>query len=210
MLYEPWSAIPGLRHGFLPGRVEPSDAVVFPRQVHGTRVVTAPFTGDRPEADGLVTATRGTLVGVVTADCAPILLVAPRQRVAAAVHAGWRGASAGIVTAALSHLRERFDVEPHDVDASIGPAIGPCCYEVGPEVRSAFQAVSGDTTEAAWSRRGDRDVLDLRRAIRALLDAARVRSVSVLGPCTRCSPTYCSYRRDGAAAGRQVSFIGWA
>jgi len=184
--------------------------VILPRQVHGTRVVTASVTEERPEADGLVTATRGMLVGVVTADCAPILLVSPRRRVAAAVHAGWRGASAGIVTAALSHLREWFDVEPRDVDASIGPAIGPCCYEVGPEVRAAFQAVSGETTAAAWSGRGDRDVLDLRRAIQALLDAAGVASVSVVGPCTRCSPTYCSYRRDGAAAGRQVSFIGWA
>lgn len=210
MLHEPWIVVPGLRHGFLPGRVEPDDAVVLSRQVHGTRIVTAPLGDGRPEADGLVTATPGTLVGVVTADCAPILLLAPRRRVAAAVHAGWRGASAGIVAAALSHLRERFDIEPRDVDASIGPAIGPCCYEVGPEVRAAFRDASGETTAAAWSRRGDRDVLDLRLAVRALLDASGVGSVTVLGPCTRCSPEYCSFRRDGADAGRQVSFIGWA
>ena len=209
LVRESWSVIPGLRHGFLSGGVEPSDEVLLARQVHGTRIVTA-TAGERPEADGLVTATPGTFVGVVTADCAPILLVAPHRRVAAAVHAGWRGTAAGIVTAALSHLRAQFDVEPHDLEASIGPAIGPCCYEVGPEVRAAFRAASGETTAAAWSRRRDRDVLDLRHAIRVLLDAAGVANVSVLGPCTRCSPSYCSYRRDGDAAGRQVSFIGWA
>ena len=210
LLHEAWRAVPGLRHGFLPGRVEPTDAIALPRQVHGTRVVTATTAGERPEADGIVTACPATLVGIVTADCVPILLLAPRRRVAAAVHAGWRGAAGGIVAAALAHLRDAFDVEPRDVEAVIGPAIGPCCYEVGPEVRAAFHAASGDTTGRAWSRRGDRDVLDLRHAVRALFHAGGVERVAELGPCTRCSPAYCSYRRDGAEAGRQVSFIGWA
>ena len=210
LLHEPWRAVPGLRHGFLPGRLEPSDPVLLPRQVHGTRVLTAGDGAERPEVDGLVTASAGTSVGVVTADCVPMLLLAPQRRVCAAVHAGWRGAANGIVATALAHLREQFDVEPGDVEAAMGPAIGPCCYEVGPEVRAAFTAASGETTAGAWSRRGDRDVLDLRHAVTALLRAAGVDRVAVLGPCTRCSPVHCSYRRDGAEAGRQVSFIGWA
>lgn len=208
--YEPWDAIPGLRHGFLPGRAEPALPVLLPRQVHGTRVVTAHAGTERPEADGSVTATAGTTVGVVTADCAPVLMVAPARRVAAAVHAGWRGASAGIVERALAHLGAEFGVEPGEVEACVGPAIGPCCYEVGPEVRVAFEKRAGDVTSPAWSRRGGRDVLDLRRAVLALLESAGVRAARALGPCTRCSPDHCSYRRDGAAAGRQVSFIGWA
>jgi hypothetical protein len=210
LLHEPWRAIAGLRHGFLPGREEPAAPVALPRQVHGTRVVTAPFAGARPEADGVATATPATLVGVVTADCVPILLLVPQRRVAAAVHAGWRGASAGIVDVALAHLRAGFGVEPGDVEAAMGPAIGPCCYEVGPEVRAAFRTTSGETTADAWRRSGARDVLDLRVAVRALLYAAGVRRVDIVGPCTRCSPDHCSYRRDGAEAGRQVSFIGWA
>ena len=210
LLHEPWRAIAGLQHGFLPGRAEPAAPIALPRQVHGTRIVTAPLAGARPEADGIVTATPATLVGIVTADCVPILLVAPRRRVAAAVHAGWRGASAGIVGVALAHLHEEFGVEPADLEAAMGPAIGPCCYEVGPEVHGAFRATSGETTAAAWRRRGEREVLDLRAAVRALLRAAGVARVATLGPCTCCSREHCSYRRDGADAGRQVSFIGWA
>jgi YfiH family protein len=188
----------------------PDTSVLLPRQVHGTRVVTAAPAHDPPEADAMVTAAPGTTVGVVTADCVPLLLVAPRERVVAAVHAGWRGAAAGIVDRALAHLHDVFGVEPAAVEAAIGPAIGACCYEVGPEVQAAFRQVSGDATATAWSRRGDRDVLDLRGAVRALLTAAGVRNVTMVGPCTRCSPAYCSYRRDGSSAGRQVSLIGWA
>jgi YfiH family protein len=205
---EAWSRLAVLRHGFLEGRVEPDVPILVPRQVHGTRVVTADPAAPPPEADGLVTATRGALVGIVTADCAPILIVAPERRVAAAVHAGWRGAAAGIVAHALERLRA-FGVEPDELEACVGPAIGPCCYEVGPEVRAAFVRGSGNVTNEAWSRAGDRDRLDLRAAVTSLLRIAGVRAATIVGPCTRCSPAFCSYRRDGAAAGRQVSFIGW-
>jgi hypothetical protein len=204
-----WEAIAGLRHDFLPGRVAAPVGTLFPRQVHGTMVVTAGPAVPSVEADGVVVGHGGGLVGVVTADCAPILLVARERRVAAAVHAGWRGAAHGVIEAALAHLATAFGVEPRELEAAIGPAIGACCYEVGPEVRAAFEARTGDRTAAAWSRRGGRDVLDLRRAATDLLRAAGVGPVEVLGPCTRCSPDHCSFRRDGAGAGRQASVIGW-
>jgi YfiH family protein len=177
--------------------------------VHGVRVLTADPDGVRPEADGLVTTDAGTTVGIVTADCVPMLMVAARPRVVAAGDPGWRGAAAGIVGGALVHLRDQFDVEPCDVEVALGPAIGPCCYEVGPEVHEAFRASSGETTADAWRVRNGRDVLDLRGALRAMLEANGVERVTVIGPCTRCSPDFCSYRRDGAIAGRQASFIGW-
>jgi YfiH family protein len=210
LVHEAWQSIPGLRHGFLPGRAEADVSVLCPRQVHGTRVVTGEPDAGRVEADGLATASSGTLVGVVTADCVPVLLLAPHRRVAAAVHAGWRGAAAGIVDAALAHLDRAFGVEPRDVEAALGPAIGACCYEVGPEVRDAFARGSGDTTTPAWQTVGSRSVLDLRRAIELLLRRAGVRETIAIGPCTRCASEYCSYRRDGAGCGRQLSFIGWA
>jgi len=210
LVHERWRAVSGLEHGFLAGRVEPETSVLCPRQVHGTRVVTAVPDAERPEADGFVTSSRRTLIGVVTADCAPVLLLAPRRRVVAAVHAGWRGAAAGIVDEALAHLGRAFDVEPDEVEAALGPTIGACCYEVGPEVRDAFVRGSGDTTAAAWRPVGDRLMLDLRGAVEALLRRAGVREITTIGPCTRCSSEYCSYRRDGAGCGRQVSFIGWA
>jgi len=210
LVHEPWASVPGLVHGFLPGRVDPPVRVDLPRQVHGTRVVTLGDGAERPEADGMVTSARDTRVGIVTADCVPILMLARRPRAVAAVHAGWRGGAAGVVEAALDHLRATFGVEPRDVEIAMGPAIAGCCYEVGPEVRAAFAARAGDVTRDAWTRRADRDVLDLRAAIGLLARRAGVAHVAVLGPCTRCDAGYCSYRRDGAEAGRQLSFIGWA
>ena len=91
-----------------------------------------------------MTARRGVAVGVITADCVPALLLAPASGVVAAVHAGWRGAAAGVLEAALDHLRRDFEVAPADVEASLGPAIGPCCYQVGSEVRASFAERSGD------------------------------------------------------------------
>lgn len=227
MLTHPgWTGVPRLRHGFL-DRVESAAAgrddwdralraagMPFPvatvRQVHGTEVVTAEPERAPRDADGVVTDARELAVGVVTADCVPALLLARARGVAAAVHAGWRGAAAGVLETALAHLRAQFDVEPSDVEAVLGPAIGRCCYRVGPEVHAAFTARTGTTTAPAWIPAGDRLLLDLRLAGRLLLEAAGVRSVTVVGPCTACTPSLASYRRDGAAAGRQLSFVGWA
>jgi hypothetical protein len=182
--------------------------VTVPRQVHGARVVSVPPGGPIPEADGL--ATRGEPVGVVTADCVPVLLVDARRRVAAAVHAGWRGASAGVLETAVAHLGRAFGSAPSDLEAAIGPAVGPCCYEVGPEVEEAFRRRSGERTAPAWVRGPGKSRLDLREAARRLLLADGVSAVSVLGPCTACDAGYHSYRRDGPATGRQLSFVGWA
>jgi len=218
-----WRDVPGLRHGFL-DRAESTAAdtaggkpvsggglpIATVRQVHGTRVVTAELDTEPPEADGVASARRGLAVGVVTADCVPALLLARRRGVVAAVHAGWRGAAAGVLEAALAHLHAQFGVEPTDVEAVLGPSIGSCCYRVGGEVQAAFTARTGARTAAAWAPAGDRLVLDLRVAERLLLEAAGVRSVAVVGPCTACSPELASYRRDGASAGRQIGFIGWA
>ena len=223
LTHAPWTALPGLAHGFL-GRTECAaasawDAVVaragapFPvvtaRQVHGTRVAIA-APGPPPEADGLVSATAGQLVGVVTADCMPLLLIDRGRRVAAAVHAGWRGAAAGVIEAAVAKLGAAFQADAPSLEAAIGPAIGACCYEVGDEVLDAFRARVGDTTAPAWSRHDGRLYVDLRVAARLLLRAAGVGRVAVVGPCTACGSGHCSYRRDGAGAGRQLSFVGWA
>ena len=222
LTHAPWDAVPGLRHGFLDAaectaagwetvlaRVGGRSPLALPRQVHGARVMSAVSAAARPEADALATATPGLLVGVVTADCMPVLLVDRRRRVAAAVHAGWRGTAAGVLEAAVEHLRAAFGARPADLEAAIGPAIAGCCYEVGVEVADAFRVRTGDATAPAWTRCGSRRHLDLRIAARCLLEAAGVGSVAVLGPCTVCGPGYHSYRRDGARTGRQLSFAGW-
>jgi len=220
LTHAPWQSVAGLHHGFL-GAAECSgadgwDAVVAragaalpvttARQVHGTRVVSADDGAAGVAADALVVGRPGRLVGVVTADCVPVLLVARRQRLAAAVHAGWRGAAAGVVEAAVSEL----GVPPSDLEAAIGPGVGGCCYEVGDEVYAAFEKRVGRTTESAWTTRGGRRHVDLRQAISLLLARAGVERLAVLGPCTACGAGYHSYRRDGAGVGRQLSFVGWS
>lgn len=222
-VHEPWRDDAGLVHGFLGRRESPqsrrwSEAiaklgveapVVTPQQVHGDRVVRVDDASQAPgEADGVVTTTRGLVVGVVTADCTPVLLRAPGGAAVAAVHAGWRGAAAGVVERGVERLSDISGARPADIEAAIGPTIGGCCYQVGREVRDAFEARTGDATASAWSPDGDRLRLDLREAARRLLAAAGVERVAIVGPCTRCSPELHSYRRDGARAGRQLSFIG--
>ena len=221
LTHAPWRSIGGLVHGFLDRRecdlgpwprvlaeVGAPFPIVVPRQVHGTTVIGA--TDGQLAADGVVTTEAGVLVGVVTADCVPVLLVDPGRHVAAAVHAGWRGGSAGVLEEAVRRMSDDSGAGARTIEAVIGPAIGGCCYEVGPEVREAFEARTGHTTDEAWSTRAGRDHVDLRTAARLLLAATGVGSIDVLGPCTACGAGYHSYRRDGTRTGRQLSFVGWA
>jgi YfiH family protein len=217
LTHRAWTGIRGLHHGFgeradppgPPWTAGTGRPVVVPRQVHGTRVVTADATADRPQADALATATPGTFVGIQTADCVPVLLIDRARRVAAAVHAGWRGAAGGILEAAVAHVEATWGSNPADLDAVIGPAIGQCCFEVGDDVRDAFAAAGNTVPGTAWERRAPKWHFDLRAAVQARLIIAGVAGAVAIGPCTRCTPTFHSYRRDGANAGRQLSFVGW-
>jgi YfiH family protein len=117
-----------------------ADRLCVPRQVHGTVVeVIDRAPGDPIVADGLASRTPGLLLAVTTADCVPVLIVDPEARAAAAVHAGWRGAVAGVVPAALDALR-RLGAEPGRCHAAIGPCIRQQSYEVDAPVRDAALA----------------------------------------------------------------------
>ncbi len=113
----------------------------FVRQVHGCRVVEARLPGDLGEADAIYVQRSGLPIAVATADCVPVIVEA--HRAAAVVHAGWRGAAAGVVPAALDALRAAGH---QPLRAAIGPAIGPCCYEVGAEVTDRFPGFAAETT----------------------------------------------------------------
>jgi YfiH family protein len=178
------------------------------KQVHGRRVQAAPWDG-RPEADAGVADEPGLILGIETADCMPILLVDPAQRRVAAAHAGWRGTVAGVAREAVEALVSR-GTKRSDIVAALGPAIGACCYEVGSELEDAFGPEG-----AALFRPGPRGRphLDLRAANVRQLERAGVNPERVhhVADCTYCrADLYHSYRRDGKAAGRMISFVGFA
>ena len=171
------------------------------RQIHSAKwVVAAGRGGVLGIGDALLENTPGAVVAVKTADCVPLLLVDPAHRAVAAVHAGWRGAAANIAQKAVAAMAAKYGSRAGDLHAAIGPAIGKCCYEVGPEVAARF-GVEG------------RAHIDLAQTVRAQLEAAGVGEgrIYTAGLCTRCrAAEFHSYRRDGAAAGRLYSYAGIA
>lgn len=185
------------------------------RQVHGNQVVvvTRKNSDDRQRADAMVTREAGIVLGILTADCVPVLLSAPRERVCAAVHAGWRGVIAGIAGASVRAMNS-LGAPPGSIRAALGPSIGPCCFEVDRELADRFAA---EITGASRHRREGRPgkaYLDLRAIVRDQLIAAGVApdAIENLGPCTRCAPDRYFSRRaaGGAVTGLQLSFVGFA
>lgn len=186
-----------------------SAAVAMGWQVHGADVQVhhePPAKGrqgfgspgdDLARVDAQVTDSPDVTPLVLVADCAPVALSAPGA--VAMVHCGWRGVAAGIVERALTALRR---VTEGPVEAAIGPAIGACCYEVGPEVSDVF--VRNGHADALTGR-----MLDLPHVVRCELEALEVSGVAVAGICVSCHPElFFSHRRDGGVTGRQAG-LAW-
>lgn len=190
----------------------PGCAVVTMGQVHGADVVRVTAAVDRVDAcDGLFTDRAGIALGVMTADCVPILMLAPAARVAIAVHAGWRGTLAGIAAVAVKTVQRQLEVPPQSLQVALGPAIGQCCYEVDAAIGEQLEAAFGQLGEA-WQPRGEKGQLDLRATNRRILMSAGVpeSAIDLIGPCTACQMTqYFSHRASAGTAGRQLSVIGW-
>lgn len=161
-------------------------------QVHGARVVEAETAGELGEADAIITRRPGLPAAVATADCVPVIIEA--EDAVAVVHAGWRGAAAGVVQATVERLN-RLGSAP--MRAAIGPAIGPCCYEVGPEVVARFRHHSGTTSWGTPS-------VDLAGFVADALDGLEIWAS---GACTYTSEELHSHRRDNTPL-RQVA-VGW-
>lgn len=184
------------------------------RQVHGCDVLPASELRDDSTADAIVcTRDEGLVVGVLTADCVPVLICDRAGTIAAAVHSGWRGTVAGIVPAAIEAIRGR--AAPEDLVAAIGPCIELPAFEVGPEVAAQFD---DDLVDRSYPK----PHVDLVAAVRRQLLAAGVlpQNVERVGGCTHANADrWYSYRRDirGPSApggrlgtGQMLAFIGWA
>lgn len=204
----------GLSSGDVPERVERNRAIVraflpgdpaWLAQVHGTDVVDldAPLPEGRPRADGAATATPGRVAVVLTADCMPLFLCDRAGRRVAVAHAGWRGMSAGV----LENTVRAIGAGPSEVIAWMGPAISPAAFEVGPEVKEAFEAFDPAAKRDFFPGKPGKFMADLYGLARRRLERVGVREVHGGGFCTRNdSERFFSYRRE-PKSGRMGAFI---
>jgi YfiH family protein len=202
------------------------------KQIHSDVIHLFPVAPKEPcKGDAAITNRPGLLLAVQIADCVPILLVDPKKRAIAAIHAGWRGTLARIAAKAIGQMQMHFATNPTDLLAAIGPAIGPCCYEVGTEVATQFHSQFAEAPD--WFdefRTGDEPNpiqwlnrmppghqpppksvrLDLKKANRAQLLAIGLRPQNIFSSdlCTACHPDLLfSYRKQGPTSGRLMSVI---
>lgn len=186
------------------------------KQVHERRILRIDRGTDSRQvlvepADGLVTDEPGLALGVLTADCVPVLLAVldeqDRVRAIGAAHAGWRGVVSGVLAAVVERLVREYGAAREHLRAATGPCIGVEAYEVGPEVAERFEGIEG----AVRTDLGDRPHLDLPAAVRHRLLEAGLHEEAISQPsvCTHSRPDlFFSYRRDGPESGHQLSVIG--
>lgn len=188
--------------------------IITMSQVHSDGLVEVGETKAKEvgEADGMVTRQRGSYLGVLTADCVPILFVAPERKAVAVVHAGWRGSLAGIAAKMVRLFAEKYGAAASEIQAALGPSIGACCYEIQDDVAGPLLACWGALAETSLEQRNGKRFLDLRRLNRGILQQAGMSASAIfeIGPCTSCAADeFFSYRRERSETGRQLSFIGW-
>lgn len=210
--------------------------IITLRQIHSDLIhpVAAP-PAQTLAGDGLITNTPGLLLAVLTADCHPVIVVDPKRRAVGVFHAGWRGTVKRIVEKGVGEMRKHFGSNPRDLLAAIGPGIQSCCYEVGEEVRTKFEAQfaygaslfrevkESDPVREKYpllfltarapghSELPTKLFLDLREANRRQLQAAGVpaKNIDASAPCTACHPeTLFSHRAEKGVTGRMMAIAG--
>ncbi len=193
----------------------PADRLVTCRQVHSAvaLAVERPWRrDDAPAADGMASSVPGLALGVLAADCAPVLFCDPVARVIGAAHAGWRGAFAGVIEATVAQMAA-LGAEPGRIRAGIGPCIGPASYEVGPEFPLPIVAEDpGAEPLFAPARRAGHLLFDLTRYVERRLGRAGIKLVQRASRDTVAEAEwFFSYRRaclrGEAAYGRELSAI---
>lgn len=189
--------------------------LALPRQVHSDRIWQAPehseFSVIRgPEADASISRSDKVAVGVVTADCVPVLLSLKNGKIVAAVHAGWRGLFSEILSASVEQVRKISGAGPEEIIAAVGPAIGQCCYAVDQELIKKFLEKFEWTKGYAQKKENAKFNLDLPGIAARQLHRLGIPSdnIDAIALCTKCNrERFHSFRRDRNKAARQVSAI---
>ena len=203
---QPLEEIPWIEHGFgtrLSSGWPDTGELATLQQIHSDKILKADCTGLLGEGDALISNRPGITLAVRTADCLPILMADTRNRAIAAVHAGWRGTVAEIVPKTVRAMADHFGTRPDDLVIAIGPGIGECCFEVGPEVAIQFSLLFPERSDLGQRTRVDLVETNLRLLRR---NDGRMRQIATNGLCSCCrAAEFHSYRRDRQEAGRMVS-----
>lgn len=190
--------------------------LVFTRQTHrdivravdGSNGGEGLFVPVEPECDALITNTPGLALAAFTADCTPILLEDTVTGAVGAVHAGWRGTVAGIAAKTVEAMVREYGCRPENMTAAIGPNIGGCCFETGQDVPDALRACLGGKAEDFIRPLGEKYLVDLKGANRAILERAGVKRIDLSTECTACrQDRYWSHRKVGPERGSMAAII---
>lgn len=186
----------------------PEKSVYLPVQKHTSTVHILTPDLEPVTADAVITHDKEVLIGVLVADCVPILVYDRRKYIIAAVHAGWRGTAQSILTRAIRTMQESYDTDVEDVFMAVGPGIRSCCYDVGSDVRDAVTStIQGNSGETDKKGKHFLDLPSVNKS-QALILGVPEENIWISGECTFCSSNrFHSYRRSGSDAGRQGGFI---
>ena len=176
-----------------------SKFVAMPNQVHGHHIQHVSRGGFYPDTDALITDTPGVALTVQTADCVPLFLIDEMRPAIGLVHAGWRGSAGDIAGKTVQTMREAFGTRPENLKVFIGPSIGPCCYEIGPEVQKTI------SPEFFEGRHLNLWQLNAQTLVRS---GVKTEHIHIAGMCTAClSDWFFSHRRSGGKTGRLMSVL---
>jgi YfiH family protein len=185
------------------------DNIYLPLQKHTSNIHVLGSDREPVVADAVITDRRDTYIGVIVADCVPVLLCEGKDGVIGAVHAGWRGTAQQILKNTISLMSRRFHILPENILVAIGPSIRGCSYDVGKGVQSEVLRATGKGDY--YRKIGEKYYLDLSSAnkMQALSMGVREHNIWQSEDCTFCNPhKYYSYRYSGKSTGRQGGFIG--
>lgn len=186
--------------------------VFFPKQVHGKKILSVVkkpvgFSYGH-EGDAAVSDLSDAAVGVMTADCLPLMLFHSRRAIVAAVHVGWRGVVKEIAPAAVNFILKEWSLKARDMGAYLGPCIGPCCYEVDDDTALKMARAAGDRSIIRAA--GPKPKVDIGMAVSRQLETVGLKDKNIVsaGLCTSCNKElFYSYRRDGGNTGRMAGII---